>query len=97
MKRLLRTSILLIVGTALSFSALRAAGTARENERLQHGKITKTEAQHLVLQKFPAAKIRKCELKSGQGHSYFVVELLERGATKMKTVRVDGRTGQITP
>lgn len=93
----LRTSLLLLLGCTVSFSALQAAGTARENERLQHGKITKAEAEHLVLQKFPAAKIRKCELQKGEGHSYFVVELVERGATKTTRVRVDGLSGKITP
>ncbi len=81
---------------AFAVSSLSAAET-RESKRLRQGKITKNEAQHLVMKKFPGARIKKCELKSGNSHSVWVIEMVkagDRGATKAE---VDGRSGKVTP
>ena len=69
----------------------------RENTRLQEGKITKNEAQHLVLKQFPGATIKSCELKTVNGHSVWVVSLTKSGDKTVAKVQVDGVTGKITP
>ena len=68
----------------------------RENQRLQEGKITKNEAQHLVLKQFPGAVIKNCELKTTKGHSIWVVSFMKAGDKTVAKVQVDGLTGKIT-
>ena len=87
--------LLVVITVSLSFAA--ASAETRENERLHAGKITKNEAQHLVLQKFPGSKINHCELTGPKGHSVIVVELTKPGAKDVTKVTVDGRTGKIMP
>ncbi|MDQ6862083.1 MAG: hypothetical protein M3032_13140 [Verrucomicrobiota bacterium] len=87
---------LLVFSCTIAVSDLHAAGSARENERLQSGKITRNEAQHIVLKKYPGAEIKKCELKHGKEHSYFAVELRQSGSKSDTKLQVDGRTGQIS-
>ena len=70
---------------------------SRENARLQEGKITKNEAQHLVLKQFPDATIKSCELKTTNGHSVWIVSLTKAGDKMIAKVQVDGLTGKITP
>lgn len=70
---------------------------SREWKRLREGKITKNEAQHLVLQKFPGAKIVRCELQPVNGHSFWMVDVVQPGAQAVSKVQVDGRSGKITP
>jgi uncharacterized membrane protein YkoI len=80
------------------FAATGAASAgSRENTRLQEGKITKNEAQHLVLKQFPDATIKSCELKTTNGHSVWVVSLTKAGDKTLAKVQVDGLTGKITP
>lgn len=74
-----------------------AAGTAQENERLQSGKITKNQAEHLVLAKYPGAKIKKCVLTKGKGHSIWVVDMVKTGTSEISQVKVDGLSGKILP
>lgn len=93
-----RKSPLLLVATTVLLlgSALTDSGaTTVENQRLRAGKITKNEAQHLVLQKFPGSKIKRCELTGPKGHSVIVVELVKAGAKEVTKVQVDGRSGKI--
>lgn len=87
----------LSVAVAFAFGVSSATADSRENQRLQQGKITKNEAQHLVLKKFPGAKVRKCELKGEQGHSIWMLEVMKSGESKPMQVQVDGRTGKISP
>ena len=68
----------------------------RENQRLQEGKITKNEAEHLVLNQFPGATIKKCELTKGKDHSVWVLDVMKAGAHDVTKVQVDGLTGKIT-
>lgn len=70
---------------------------SRENQRLQEGKITKNEAQHLVLKQFPDATIKSCELKTANGHSVWVVSLIKANDKTVAQVQVDGVTGKILP
>jgi uncharacterized membrane protein YkoI len=70
---------------------------SRENQRLQEGKITKNEAQHLVLKQFPDGTIKNCELKTVANHSVWVVSLTKAGDKTVEKVQVDALTGKITP
>jgi uncharacterized membrane protein YkoI len=87
----------LLAASALVVAPLNAAGTPRENARLQSGKITKNEAQHLVLKKFPGATMKKCVLAGGKDHGVWMLDIVQAGAKEVTKVQVDGRTGQITP
>ncbi len=87
--------ISLLATCAFAISPVQA-GT-RENRRLREGKITKVEAQHLVLREFPGAAIRKCELVPREDHSMWVVTLVKPGGGNAVSVRVDGRSGKILP
>ncbi len=96
MKRSL-TYLALLILLCASPSVSFAAGTPRENARLKAGKITKAEAQHLVLKRFPGSQINKCELRHGKDHSYFAVEFIKPRAKTATKVQVDGLTGAISP
>ena len=89
--RLLSVALVCIFATTGAVSA-----GSRENQRLQEGKITKNEAQHLVLKQFPGATIKNCELKTTEGHSVWVVSLIKAGDKTVAKVQVDGLTGKIT-
>lgn len=97
MKRSLSFLFALIVSVSAVVPSMNAAGTARENKRLHAGKITKNEAQHIVLKKFPGAQIRKCELNTGRAHGIWVLEVIKAGANTPSKVQVDGRSGKILP
>lgn len=88
--------LLVVVTCTLAVSSLSAA-TARENKRLQQGKITKNEAEHLVLKQFPGATIKRCVLTPGARHSVWAVELVKSGAREVTKLQVDGRSGKILP
>lgn len=88
--------LLAVVTCTLAVSSLSAA-TARENKRLQEGKITKNEAEHLVLKQFPGATIKRCALTPGGQHSVWAVELVKSGAREVTKLQVDGRSGKILP
>lgn len=96
----MKTSFYRLLSVAL-VSIFAATGVlsagSRENERLQEGKITKNEAQHLVLKQFPDATIKNCDLKMINSHSVWVVSLTKAGDKTVVKVQVDGLTGKITP
>jgi hypothetical protein len=89
-------SPLFLILIAIFFGVFTAPAETRETTRLREGKITKNEAQHLVIKKFPGATIKSCELKTEQGHSVWVVSLLKADKQSAK-VMVDGKSGAITP
>ena len=96
----MKRGLLSLLLSLLLVSVLCASGfgktQSRESKRLDEGKITKNEAQHLVLKKFPGAKIRKCELKPAGKHGVWMVELVKSGdAGPPMKLTVDGRTGRI--
>jgi uncharacterized membrane protein YkoI len=86
--------VLLIALALFAFAPLTRAG-AREDQRLETGKITKNEAEHLVLQKFPNATIKNCQLKKENGHSVWQVTFLKVNQSASSTAEVDGNTGEI--
>ena len=94
MKNSLIPTLLLIC--TLASASISHAGP-REDQRIQQGKITKNEAQHLVLKKYPGATIRKCVLQKSGEHSVWMVELITPGGKNITRVQVDGMSGQITP
>lgn len=88
---------LLAIALVSIFAAIGAVSAeTREQQRLQEGKITKNEAEHLVLNKFPGATIKKCELTKGKDHSVWVLDVVKAGAHDVTKVQVDGLTGKIT-
>ncbi len=96
MKRFSHFVFSFVIACAFAVSSMNAA-SSRENKRLQEGKITKIEAQHLVLRKFPGATIKKCELTGGKDHSVWVLDVIKAGAHDATKVQVDGRSGTIAP
>ncbi len=97
MKRsILVVSCLTIACGTFALSPPSAAGS-RENQRLREGKITKNQAQHLVLKKYPRATIKKCELTPGKDHSTWVLHVMPAGAHDLIEVKIDGRSGKILP
>ncbi len=81
---------------AFSISSLSQAET-RESKRLRQGKITKNEAQHLVIKKYPGARIKKCMLKEERGHSVWMIEMVKAGDQGVTKAEVDGRSGKVMP
>ncbi len=96
MKRTSCIAFSLAIAFAFAVSSMRGADS-REWKRLKEGKITKNEAQHLVLQKFPGAKIIKCELQPANDHSVWIVDVMKSGDPAVSKVQVDGLSGKITP
>ncbi|HSH39224.1 MAG TPA: PepSY domain-containing protein [Chthoniobacterales bacterium] len=91
-----RSLLCVVLAGSLSTSALGQMSD-REFKRLDEGKITKNQAQHFVLAKYPRAEIKKCELRSNKGASVWDVELVKAGEKKVTKVEVDGRTGKVVP
>ena len=85
-----------LIVACFCFSLVFAQSGTRESKRLREGKITKNEAQHLVIKKFPGATIKSCELKTEQGRSVWNVMLI-KADKQSATVIVDGNSGAITP
>ncbi len=96
MKRSLLVVSSVFAVCTFAFSSPSAA-SSRESQRLQEGKITKNQAQHLVLKKFPGATIKKCDLTTAKDQSVWVLHVLKPGAQEATEVRVDGRSGKILP
>src|SRR3954451_1786029 len=83
-----------LIATLLTGSAF-AQMNPREFKRMDEGKITKSEAQHLVMQRFPGARVKKAELRRGKDHSVWLLDVLMRGDAKPTRVEVDGRSGKV--
>ena len=96
MKQSFRYTAALLLAITFSASAL-AEMNSRESKRIEQGKITKNEAQHLVQNAYPGAKINRCELKRSKDHGVWIVDLVKTGENKASRVEVDGRTGKISP
>lgn len=96
MKRAPNFIFAIIIACTFAAGSVSAA-SSRENKRLQEGKITKNEAEHLVLRKFPGATIKKCELTRRTDHSIWVLEVIKAGAKDATRLEVDGRSGKILP
>ncbi len=97
MKRSLPFLLAFLISWSAALPAMHAAGSERENKRLQEGKVTKNEAQHLVLQKFPGAKIKKCVLIQDKGHGVWMLDVVKAGTLETSKVQVDGLSGKILP
>ncbi len=97
MKRSLPFLLALLFSCSAALPSVHAAGSARENKRLQQGKITKNEAEHLVLQKFPGAKIKKCVLMQDKGRGIWMLDVIKAGSRETSKIQVDGLSGKILP
>lgn len=96
MKRSLPVVCSIVVACSVAVSSVRAT-SSRENQRLHERKITKNEAQHLVLKKYPGATIKKCELTGEKGQSVWTLQVVKAGGRDATDVKVDGRSGKILP
>lgn len=85
---------LLLLGGMFNASAL-AQMSNRESKRIEQGKITKNEAQHLVMRRYPGAQIKNCELRQGKKHSVWLLDVVLPANGGARKVEVDGRTGKI--
>lgn len=94
MKRFRYLLLSVITASALAASAV-AQMTSREFERIDTGKITKNQAEHLVLKRYPGAKVKKATLRHRKNHSFWDLALLMPGAHNVTKVEVDGRSGKI--
>jgi uncharacterized membrane protein YkoI len=89
-----------LIGAILSLAAVSAfvvsPALAAEPASAPQGKITKNEAQHLVLKKYPGARVVSCESKTANGNAVWVVTFAETGSNANRSVTVDEQTGKIT-
>jgi hypothetical protein len=96
LSRFIRAAFAVVVALLISFAptaSLKAQGRG-ETEKLLHGKMTKNEAQHLVLKKYPGATIKQCELKKSGERSLWEVQFTNAGESDVQIARVDDRTGK---
>ncbi|MBA3882440.1 MAG: PepSY domain-containing protein [Chthoniobacterales bacterium] len=96
MKRSILVASYVAIACTFPISPVTAADS-REKQRLHERKITKNEAQHLVLKKYPNASIKSCELSGGKEHGVWVLQVVPAGANDPTEVKVDGRSGKILP
>lgn len=87
--------LVVILALLAPFSAFAQMEKA-EMDRIAHGKITKNQAQHLVLNKYPGAKIISCDEATANGHLMWKVRFTVTGSNLAERVDVDEDTGKIT-
>jgi hypothetical protein len=77
-------------------SSMSLAGP-REDKQAEGTKITKKDAQHVVLFAYPGCSVEKCELVKGKDHPNWAVSVVKPGTSTATQVQVDGVTGKIIP
>ncbi len=75
----------------LCFSPLRAS----PHNPQRKAKITKNEAEHLALKKFPEARVTAAKLETAQGQLVWSLQLVEQGKGAAHKVAVDATSGRI--
>ena len=96
-KNFFSLTFLVVTLSLLALSPAPAQMTKAEADRITHGKITKNQAQHLVLNKYPGAKIISCnEATANSGHSMWKVRFTVTGSNLAQNVSVDEETGKIS-
>lgn len=96
MKKFANLTLSIAVALVLAGSSALAQPKKADANQAAHGKITKNEAQHLVLTKYPAANIKNCELKTVNGASVWIVSFTMTGGNVPQRVQVDEQTGKLT-
>ncbi len=62
-----------------------------------NAKITKNEAEHIALKRFPGARVTSAKLETVQGKLVWSLQILDEGAKSARAVAVDAMTGRIAP
>jgi hypothetical protein len=98
MKKFAYAILAIVVGSVLvTSSALAAAEKSDAAPAAAAGKkITQNEAQHLVLKKYPGARVVSSEEKTMNGNAVWVVTFMQTGANTAQKVSVDESTGKLT-
>ncbi len=60
-------------------------------------KITKNEAEHIALKRFPGARVTSAKLETVQGKLVWSLQIAEEGAKTARQVAVNAVTGRIAP
>ncbi|HEY2799295.1 MAG TPA: PepSY domain-containing protein [Chthoniobacterales bacterium] len=61
-----------------------------------HAKITRNEAEHIALKKFPGAHVTSAKLEKMQGKLVWTVEIAREKTESPIRVEVDAMTGRIS-
>ena len=97
MKKFAYAILAIVVGSVLvTSSALAAAEKSDAAPAAAGKKITQNEAQHLVLKKYPGARVVSSEEKTMNGNAVWVVTFMQTGANTAQKVSVDESTGKLT-
>ena len=83
----LAACVLLLVSSPLSANSPDSKGKA---------KITKNEAEHLALKRFPGARVTSARLDTVQGKLVWSLQLVEESAKPPRQVAIDAMTGRIS-
>ena len=87
-----------VVGFATSsaFAAEPKKAEAKASPAAAETKITKEQAQNLVLKKYIGAQITTCELGTDKGNSVWIVTFTQTGGHAAQKVQVDAQNGKVT-
>ena len=77
----------------LGFSPLQAS----PHDLGGNAKITKNEAEHIALKRFPGAHVTSAKLETVQGKLVWSLQIADEGARTVQQVAVDAVTGRIVP
>lgn len=58
-------------------------------------KITKNEAEHIALKRFPGARVKSAKLETVQGKLVWSLQIVEEGAKPARHVAVDAMSGRM--
>jgi hypothetical protein len=97
MKKIAYFILLVVVGSGLAISQALAQKKAATGPAAAaaESKMTKEQAEHAVMKKYPAAKIVSCEQKTINGKSVWMVKFTETGGNIAQQMMVD-ETGKLT-
>ncbi len=62
-----------------------------------NAKITKNEAEHIALKRFPGARVTSAKLETVQGRLVWSLQIAEEDARTARPVAVDALSGRIAP
>jgi uncharacterized membrane protein YkoI len=84
---------LLALALVVSLSSLQASPRDPKGDT----KITKNEAEHIALKRFPGAHVTAAKLETVQRRKVWSVEIAKPNAQQVTKVEVDAMTGRIVP
>ena len=78
----------------LGLAPLLADGES-EAALLKQAKITKTQAEHIAMEKVPGAKIQSAEIENEHNALVWSFDMVKTGSKDVTEVLVNAKTGQI--